>query len=107
MYVVFCGRETSVALINSENSTKTRCNVLFIENLMKKVLNNIFGFHGQGKKCNCSLEFGLQLPYALGEVSGQYLEIASTGIDAMLAHVLKILCAMMVKAKNEEKRKAL
>ena len=71
---------------------------------MKASLGKAFGFHGEGKSCNCSQEFGLNLPFALGEVSGQYLEIAGTGLDAMLAHSLKISFAMKLKAKDEQRK---
>merc|ERR1719186_1361455 len=41
-------RETSLALIKSENSPKTSCKVEFIENSMKKNLGTLFGFHKEG-----------------------------------------------------------
>jgi len=100
-------REASRPQILSKNSVKTTCNVQVVARSMKKELGKTFGFHEQGKKCSCSLEHGLQLPFPLGEVSGQYLETAGTGLDPMLAHAFSIVKAMIDKAKDGKPSTAL
>ena len=70
---------------------------------MKENLGQAFGFHEEGKEGHCLLEFPCELPFPLGEVSGQYVEKGTAGLDAMLAHVLKILNAMLIKAQEDRR----
>ena len=61
---------------------------------MKVALSKNFDFHEEGKKCKCSLSIACQLPFGLGEVSGDFV---GDGLDEMVAHSLKIVNAMLQK----------
>ena len=96
-------RDSSLVQLRSVNSPKTTCNIDEIAIVMKENLGQAFGFHEEGKEGHCWLEFPCELPFPLGEVSGQYVEKGTAGLDAMLAHVLKILNAMLIKAQEDRR----
>jgi len=88
--------------LTNRKSPKTDCHIEGVIWGMKNRLGNVFGFHGEGKSCKCSLDFSCELPFPLGEVSGQYV---GKGIDGMLAHAIKIVNAMVIKDSSERGRK--
>ena len=100
-------RISSSTQLRSANSPKTNCNIEDDSIVMKKKLGRLFGFHEEEKKGHCSSEFPCELPFPLGEVSGEYVEKDSTGLDVMLAHALKIINAMFIKAQEKDDRIAL
>jgi len=83
--------------IKNAKSPKTNCHIEQVIRGMKKGLGIYFGFHGEGKTCRCSLNIACELPFELGEVSGQYV---GKGLDGMLAHAIKIANAMVVKNRS-------
>jgi len=84
--------------IFNSKSPKTKCPIEQVTRCMKEQLGHYFGFHGEGKTCRCSLDVACELPFALGEVSGQYV---GKGLDEMLAHAIKIAHAMLIKNSSE------
>jgi len=84
-------------------SPKTDCHIDGVIHNMKIGLGEFFGFHGEGKICDCSLKFGCELPYPVGEVSGQFTD----AIDGMFAHALKIMNALRIKTNNPGKKETL
>jgi len=100
-------RESSSTQLRSANSPKTSCNIEKDAIAMKKMLGRLFGFHDEEKKGHCSLEFPCELPFPLGEVSDQYVEKDTAGLDIMLAHALKIINVMFIKAQEKDDRIAL
>jgi len=80
-------KKTSVSELENLKSPKTNCHIEEMIDTMRRALGNMFDFHGEGKTCSCSLEYGCKLPFPLGELSGQYL---GKGIGEMVAHAIKI-----------------
>jgi len=85
--------------ILNAKSPKTGCHIELMMQSMKKDLGSYFEFHAEGKTCRCSLDICCELPFPLGEVSGQYV---GKGLDEMFAHAIKIGHAMINKYRNED-----
>jgi len=98
-------KQTSRDHINNIKSPKTSCHIDVVIDAMKKKLGEFFGFHGEGKTCKCSLDSACELPFPVGEVSGQYITVGAAGLDVMLAHAIKIARALFMKENNYTGRK--
>lgn len=85
----------------SSDSPKTNCHMEAFIMSMRSVLSCLFAFHLEGRSCRCKIvpkeDFACQLPFSLGEISGEYV---GKGLDQMLAHAIKIVNAMLGKSGN-------
>jgi len=95
-------RKTRRSELFSCDSPKAVCHSETAILVMKQTLGSLFKFHREGKRCNClTIASACELPFPLGEVSGQYV---GTGLDEMLAHAFKLLITMKLKGGMDESK---
>lgn len=93
-------RKSTTEEVESIKSPKMFCYIEEGVNWMRTGIGRSFGFHCEGKTCDCSEDvlWPGQLPFSLGEVSGKYI---GDGRDEMIAHALKLAVAIKMKDKME------
>jgi len=100
--------------LGSIKSPKTKCHIGDMINLLKTALGLKFDFHAEGRSCSCEseiplakecgiegLDYFLNIPFPLGEVSGKYVHAN----EEIVAHALRITNAISFKDKNIAKNK--
>jgi len=85
----------------SSASPKTDCHVEAVTFSMRSVLGCMFRFHKDGNRCTCGIDYACPLPFELGEISGKYI---GSGLDQMMGHAIKILCAMRLKSEKDSNK---
>jgi len=90
-------KKTSDSELTSPNSPKTICHIQVVTYFMKKELGEFFDFHKEGRRCECDEEFSCELPFSMGELSGQY---AGMGVEEMVAHAQKLVMALNIKLQD-------
>jgi len=94
-------RKASIHELRDANSPVTSCHIELVLISMKIQLGTVFEFHGKGRTCGCSqdcVEAACELPFSLGEVSGEYI---GEGMDELMAHAIRLACAMEKKKESE------
>ena len=85
---------------NVKKSPKIVCNIEAESKRMSNELGAVFGFHGNGKACNCSLEYLSQHPFPLGEIPGRQI---CMGLDEMIVHIERVATAMINQTIRDKK----
>jgi len=85
---------------NVKNLPKIVCTIEAESKRMSKELGAMFGFHANGKVCNCSLEYPSQHPFPLGEIPGKQVCI---GLDEMIVHSERVTTAMINETIRDKK----
>jgi len=85
--------------ITSLNSPKTFCHIEPVIFCLKMYLGQKFDFHKEGKTCACVKEFACELPFPLGEITGQFVGV---GLEEMVAHAQKLMIAIKTKDNRLE-----
>ena len=76
---------------------EARCHIGRIMNKTKEMIRGRVGFHKISGSCECNRENPCQIPFAIGEISGEY---RGKEFERIIAHIQKILVAIITKVNG-------